>query len=128
MTGVEVDSKLRQLGVVQSARITSATALPFSGVETAVTIAVVSFVLTSFSRALIGKAADLSWDIEVVAEYETWKMASSDAKNYRYYVALATGFAKARLPSSRVAVDFLDVLPADFTTRPRGLKLSRRSD
>jgi hypothetical protein len=156
MTALEIDSKLRQFGVVQSSKVVSTTALPFGGGGTAVTIAVVSFALTSFSRAVIGKAADLTWEvitkffrsqrkipghvrlvfsthvrrtaIELVAEYETWKMANSDAKNYRYYLALATGFTKARIPPSEIPVDLLDLLPDDFTTRPRGLKLSRRLD
>src|SRR5438067_12273665 len=50
-------------------------------------------------------------EIELVAEYETWKMANSDGKNRRYYIALATGYAKARLPTSRVPIDLLDLLP-----------------
>src|SRR4051812_37737019 len=106
MTATEIDSRLRQLGVVQSMKVTSTTALPFDGGETAVTVAVVSFIVTSFSRTLIGKTAELTWDaiskffrsqqkapgrvrlvfstkvrsteIELVAEYETWKMANGD--------------------------------------------------
>src|SRR5439155_14658873 len=110
----DADSDLRQFGVVSSIRIHTPKALEFDG-TTAGAVAVVTVIVTTFGKALVGKAADATWSLlarrfdrtlpaegkvavvyrpksatapwELVVEYPDAGALKRDRKNHRIYLA-----------------------------------------
>jgi len=142
------DDQIRQFGIVHSIRISTPSLLAFDGV-TASALVVATVIITSFGKALLGKAAEATWSLlasrfdrtlpaagkiqvvyrsksaeptwELVVTYPDVGALKRDKRNHRIYLAIAEGFAVGRTQSLRESVSLLSAIPSESRTRPSEL-------
>ena len=153
--GVEdSDNDLRALGIVHSVSISTPRVLAFDAVA-AGAVAVATVIVSSFGKALLGKAAEATWSLlasrfdrtlpatgkvqvvyrpkdadalwELVVTYPDAAALRRDKKNHRIYLAVAEGCAMRKAPGPRESISLLSAVPSDSKTRPSELFIRRRA-